>query len=80
MDEIYDALVVRPVQQLGRVLFKFVDQGLIDTVAVRGSASVVMVVSRYVLRPLQNGNVQSYATVMAVGMAALLWLVLRSHT
>ena len=80
VDEIYQILIVRPLQRSARFLWKFLDQGLIDTVAVRGSASLVQLFSRFVLRPLQNGNAQSYATVMAIGMAALLWFVLRSHT
>jgi NADH-quinone oxidoreductase subunit L len=79
VDEIYQAIFVRPLAISARFLWRFIDQGLIDGVAVRGSAVVVEAFSRYALRPLQNGNAQSYATVMALGMAALLWLILKGH-
>jgi len=79
VDEFYQQLIVRPIVVSARFLWRFIDQGLIDGVAVRGSAAFVQAFSRYALRPLQNGNAQSYAMVMALGMAALLWLILRSH-
>jgi len=79
VDEIYQSLIVRPIAVSARFLWRFVDQGLIDGVAVRGSAAVVQAFSRYALRPLQNGNAQSYAMVMALGMATLLWLILKGH-
>ncbi len=80
VDEAYDFLVVEPITSGARFLWKFLDQGLIDTLAVRGSAAVVQAFSQFVLRPVQNGNVQRYATVMAGGLALLLWFVLRNHT
>ena len=62
-----------------RFLWRFIDQGLIDGLVVRGSAAAVQFLSRYALQPLQNGNAQSYAMVMALGMATLLWLILKAH-
>ncbi len=79
VDEIYQAVIVQPIAVSARFLWRFVDQGLIDGVAVRGSAAVVQAFSRYALRPLQNGNAQSYAMVMALGMATLLWFILKGH-
>jgi NADH-quinone oxidoreductase subunit L len=77
VDEIYQAVIVKPLWGLARTLWRLLDQGLIDLVIVRGSAWVVATVSAYVLKPLQNGDVQRYAAVMAIGATALLWWVLR---
>ena len=60
VDEAYQLLIVRPLGISARLLWRVLDQGLIDGVAVRGSAAVVQAFSRYALRPLQNGNAQSY--------------------
>ncbi len=79
VDEAYQLVIVRPIAFSARILWRYVDQGLIDGAAVRGSAAIVQAFSRYALRPLQNGNAQSYAMVMALGMATLLWLILRGH-
>ncbi|HUB09496.1 MAG TPA: NADH-quinone oxidoreductase subunit L [Myxococcales bacterium] len=77
VDEIYQAVIVKPLWGLARTLWRLLDQGLIDLVIVRGSAWVVATISAYVLKPLQNGDVQRYAAVMAIGATALLWWVLR---
>jgi NADH-quinone oxidoreductase subunit L len=79
VDEAYQLVIVQPINVSARFLWRFFDQGLIDGVAVRGSAAIVQAFSRYALRPLQNGNAQSYAMVMALGMATLLWLILKGH-
>jgi len=77
VDEIYDALIVKPLWATARLLWRVVDVVLIDTVIVRGSAALMTFLSRYVLRPLQTGNAQSYATVMALGAVTLLYMLLR---
>ncbi|MHB8420013.1 MAG: NADH-quinone oxidoreductase subunit L [Myxococcales bacterium] len=77
VDEIYQRLIVAPLLGTARALWRLLDQGLIDLVIVRGSAWLLETISAYVLRPLQNGDVQRYAAVMAMGATALLWLVLR---
>lgn len=71
-DELYAALVVRPLELLARVLFRVVDQGMIDG-AVNGTAAVVDV-SGEVARSTQTGQVRHYAFFMFV--AALLMLFL----
>ncbi len=77
VDDLYGAVLVRPLWAGARMTWRLIDVGLIDTVCVRGSAWLVRGVSFYLLRPLQNGDTQRYATAMALGLATLLWLVLR---
>ena len=80
VDEIYDWLVIRRVRQVGLILYKLVDELLIDTVAVRGSAWVTSRTGA-LLRYLQTGDAQSYAAVMAlalvIGAAYLVLQVIR---
>jgi NADH-quinone oxidoreductase subunit L len=70
VDELYDALVVRPYVRLSDALWRFVDQGLIDG-AVNGTAAFV-VVNGQLWRLVQTGNVQHYALVFVGGAAAVL--------
>jgi NADH-quinone oxidoreductase subunit L len=77
VDELYDAVIVKPLWGFARLLWRVIDVVLIDTILVRGSAALMTFVSRYILRPLQTGNAQSYATVMALGAVALLYVLLR---
>jgi NADH-quinone oxidoreductase subunit L len=65
VDEIYDALVVRPYVRLSTFSWKVIDAMIIDGV-VNGAGSVV-VSSATVWRRLQTGNVQHYAMAMLVG-------------
>jgi NADH-quinone oxidoreductase subunit L len=77
IDEIYTFLFVRPVTFLSRLLFRVVDAVLIDGVGVRGTAWVTARTGA-VLRYLQTGDAQSYAAVMAFGLAAgLLWALFK---
>jgi NADH-quinone oxidoreductase subunit L len=77
VDELYDALVVRPVEWLSRVvLWRGVDQGLVDGAAVNGAA----VVSRLLgggLRLLQSGQVGIYVVLFLVGAIWVLRAVIR---
>jgi NADH-quinone oxidoreductase subunit L len=67
VDELYDTLVVLPIKWLSIGLFRVVDELLIDTLAVRGTAWVTAQVGS-LLRFVQTGDAQTYATVMAVGL------------
>ena len=74
IDEIYAALIVRPLEALAGLL------ALIDTYVVDGTVNAVGALPRAfgsLFRPLQDGMVQFYALVMALGvlalMGALLW-------
>ncbi len=71
VDEIYGALLVRPLLAVARVVLRRgVDAGLIDgvnTVATGSAASLSMVVRR-----MQSGNIRSYAGWLVMGAALLL--------
>ena len=77
IDELYDAVVVRPIQALSTtVLWKGADAALIDGSvngvgkAVQGSSSV--------LRRLQSGSVRAYAASLFLGVVLILgWYLLR---
>jgi NADH-quinone oxidoreductase subunit L len=75
VDEIYNFLIVRPLLGLSYLLHLVVDEGLIDSFLVRIGPRLAKGGSM-VLRRLQSGNVQQYAAWVAVGAAAILFVVL----
>jgi NADH-quinone oxidoreductase subunit L len=78
VDEVYDAILVRPFRLLARGLFEIVDRFIIDTVAVNGSAFVVGLAGR-VSRWVQNGQVQRYLAGIVIGAALVFFLASRGH-
>jgi proton-translocating NADH-quinone oxidoreductase chain L len=73
LDEIYDALIVKPLSALAYLL-RAIDQYVID-----GLVDLLAQVPRfigYLFRPIQNGLVQFYALLMALGVAGFLLSVL----
>jgi len=76
VDELYDTAVVQPVVKGSeKILWRIVDAGLIDGVAVNGSAKTVNVVGR-IARWFQNGYVQSYLFFFLAGVLVLLSIIL----
>jgi len=76
VDELYDFTVVQPVVKGSeKILWKVVDAGLIDGVAVNGSAKTVNLVGR-IARLFQNGYVQSYLFFFLAGVLVLLSIIL----
>ncbi len=75
VDELYDFLFLRPVNKLAEVLWKAVDVFAIEGIFVNGVPKAVYAIGD-VLRGWQNGNLQRYATVIAIGAAFVLWAVL----
>jgi NADH-quinone oxidoreductase subunit L len=71
VDELYQAVFARGGIALGRGLWKGGDAGLIDGVAVNGSAALVDRVAATV-RWLQSGYLYHYAFAMILGLIALL--------
>ena len=72
MDELYDAVLVRPLVWVSeRVLFRGVDAGLIDGLAVNGMARGVRGVAENGLKYLQSGLAQGYVFLMVLGAAAI---------
>jgi NADH-quinone oxidoreductase subunit L len=75
VDELYQVLVIEPVNYLAYILWRIVDVFAIDGLLVNGVARFVGWVST-VVRFAQNGDVQRYAAIMAVAAAAILWTLL----
>ncbi|HUL04570.1 MAG TPA: NADH-quinone oxidoreductase subunit L [Gemmatimonadales bacterium] len=77
VDEIYDALIVRPIVWFSRdVLWRFVDQELIDGVVVNGAARVSMAFG-WIGSKLQTGEVGVYVALFVVGVVLVLGAALR---
>ena len=77
VDELYDRVFVRPLIALSdRVLWRGVDEGLIDGAGANGSARVVRGFASELLRHLQSGLAQGYLLVMVLGTLAIVgWMV-----
>ena len=71
VDELYDALIVRPYNALSRFAWRVVDDGLIDGLLVGGTAAVVRWQSGISSR-WQSGVIPTYVTVFFGGVVALL--------
>jgi NADH-quinone oxidoreductase subunit L len=72
VDEAYDRVVVEPTVGISRgVLWKGIDQGLIDGVLVNGSAKLARGLGG-IGSWLQSGQVGTYAWVLVVGVLAVL--------
>ncbi|MCB9654892.1 MAG: NADH-quinone oxidoreductase subunit L [Deltaproteobacteria bacterium] len=75
VDEIYEYVIVTPVRLLASVFAWIIDPFVIDGLFVKGSAFGIRSSGRG-LSWLQTGNIQSYATVFVVAVAAIiLWAV-----
>jgi len=76
VNEIYDALFVRPLNWFSReVLWKFIDQRVIDGAAVNGAARGARALG-WANRWFQTGQVGTYVAVFVVGVLLLLWRAL----
>jgi NADH-quinone oxidoreductase subunit L len=75
VDELYEAIVIEPVQFAAYILWRVVDVFAIDGVLVNGVARAVGFAGT-VARLAQNGDVQRYAAIMAVAAAVILWSVM----
>jgi NADH-quinone oxidoreductase subunit L len=69
VDEIYDAVIVRPMNAFGKFLDTVVEKGIIDWM-VEGVGSVVQYLSRQI-RLLQSGLVGGYVLLMVLGIIIL---------
>jgi hypothetical protein len=70
VDELYDAVLIRPIKAFSRGLFTFVDRIIVDKILVEGTGVIVDVFSR-LARAVQGGDGQRYMAVFAVGVALL---------
>ena len=70
VDELYNAVIVKPLWGLARITWRVVDVVLIDGLLVNGPAQAVAFVGG-VSRRFQNGDTQRYAAVLALGVCFL---------
>jgi NADH-quinone oxidoreductase subunit L len=75
LDEIYEATFIRLHEVLAG-LAAWCDRWLVSGLMVRGTHGTVEIIGR-MLRQFQTGNLQTYAFLFALGVAFLLYLVLR---
>ena len=77
VDELYDAVIVRPILWLSRVvLWRIVDVGIIDGAGVNGAAATSRILGWLASR-LQTGELGFYAVMFVVGVVVLLSRALR---
>ncbi|MDF7809802.1 NADH-quinone oxidoreductase subunit L [Hymenobacter sp. YC55] len=72
IDELYNALFVRPVMILSNWFYRYVEQGVIDPI-VNGFGRVTVGGGR-LLRNVQTGSVETYLILMVIGIALILAL------
>ena len=73
VDELYDAVIVRPLLAVAEFCWKQIDALVIDGL-VNGAAQACAVAGGWIRR-LQSGRIPQYLTAMALGLTALLTLV-----
>jgi NADH-quinone oxidoreductase subunit L len=76
IDEVYGYLVIAPVRGAAAFL-ALLDENLVHGL-VRLTALIPRIFGREVLAPFQNGLIQFYAAVTALGVTGLLWILLWS--
>ncbi len=76
VDELYDAIFIRPLRKLSEWLFWLADRILIDKILVEGVGAVVDVFGR-IARFVQLGDAQRYMAAFAIGVAALVFFATR---
>ena len=72
-DNFYQALFAKGSVMSGKLLYKYVDAGLIDGALVNGTANTVAAIS-VVMRKIQTGYTYHYAFVMIIGLFSLITL------
>ena len=70
IDEIYDALIVKPIRFLSHVCYQAFDQLVIDSLGVMGTAGTVGIFGNLV-RIWHNGNVRRYLVVLMLGVTVV---------
>jgi len=74
VDEVYGALIVRPLVNFSLFLWKIIDVFVIDGI-INGMATIVGDMST-VIRPIQSGKLRSYATIFLLGVVILVGIFL----
>jgi NADH-quinone oxidoreductase subunit L len=77
VDELYDAVIVRPIMWFSRaVLWRVVDTGIIDGAGVNGAAATSRILGWLTSR-LQTGELGFYAVVFVIGVVVVLSRAMR---
>jgi NADH-quinone oxidoreductase subunit L len=77
VNEIYDAIILRPLMWVSRrVLWQVVDQGIIDGAGVNGAARLSRLLGWFGSR-LQTGNVGLYVVLFVAGVVVMLGVAVR---
>ena len=71
VDELYDRVLIRPLRLLAQVLWRGVDESLIDQLGVRGTAAAVAS-SGDAVRGWHNGNIRRYLVTLLFGATVVL--------
>jgi NADH-quinone oxidoreductase subunit L len=74
VDEIYDAVIVRPFKATCQFCWRFIDQGIIDGVGVNGTAYTTRFFG-WVISRFQTGQIGTYALIVVVGVLIILGFV-----
>ncbi|MEZ5015347.1 MAG: hypothetical protein R2794_13760 [Chitinophagales bacterium] len=74
IDEFYNSVIVQPLRTMGNFLVNVIDALIIDGI-VTGTGRIAGDISARV-KSLQTGNVSFYLFIMALGMAAILCMIL----
>lgn len=72
IDEIYNLLIVKPLQSFAKVIFQMIDRKLIDNFFVEGSAKITKD-SGKVISLISNGQVQLYALFILFGILIIIF-------
>ncbi|MHC5079905.1 MAG: hypothetical protein ACYTHN_12850, partial [Planctomycetota bacterium] len=75
VDEVYEALIIKPIYYVAIALWLLADMVLIDGLCVNGLGYLVKRTAS-VLRRLQSGLVNLYALVILFGAMAIIWFML----
>jgi len=77
VDELYDAVIVRPIMWFSRaVLWRIVDTGIIDGAGVNGAAATSRILGWLTSR-LQTGELGFYAVIFVIGVVVVLSRAMR---
>ncbi|HNY12617.1 MAG TPA: NADH-quinone oxidoreductase subunit L [Candidatus Wallbacteria bacterium] len=75
IDEIYEAVILKPLYSMSVTLHKYFDAAFIDNCIVNGTARVFGEFNR-ILSHIQSGNIQSYLSAMVLGLSVFLIYIL----
>ena len=73
VDELYDAMIVRPLERLSTFFWKFVD-AVIDGIA--AALGYIIQGIGDLLRFFQTGNVRNYALMLFAGVVVFIWVLI----